>query len=158
MAGTWTYDPALIATTPLYQVRRLIGDTNDKDQQLFDEEIAWAYSQRGNPYGAAADCCLQLAAKYSRDVDTVQGELHRLYSARQKAYGARAVEMNRIASMTSKGAPYAGGISQTDKTNQENSADRVPPQFNIGMTDNWQPVPPTGNETQQRGGNRGNVW
>lgn len=160
MAGTWTYDPALIATSQLMQVRRLIGDTNDKDQQLFDEEINWAISQRGDSYGAGADCCLQLASKYSRDVDTVQGELHRLYSARQKAYSARARDLNRISALTGKGAPYAGGISQADKQTQVANADRVAPQFNIGMTDNWQPVGPVGNETQsgRSGGNNGGIW
>jgi hypothetical protein len=159
MAGTWTYDPALIATTPLYQVRRLIGDTNTADQQLFDEEINWAISQRGGSYGGAADCCRDLAAKYSRDVDTVQGELHRLYSARSKAYSLRAIEMNRVAAMTSKGAPYAGGISRADKRTQESNTDRVDPQFNLLMMENWQPVGPVGNETAQGGGGyQGNVW
>lgn len=158
MPGTWTYDPAQLMTSQLMQVRRLIGDTNTADQQLFNEEILWAISQRGNSYGAAADCCRQLSAKYSRDVDTVQGELHRLYSARQRAYSDRAKEMDRIAGLTGKGAPYAGGISQADKRTQEDNSDRVEPQFNIGMTDNWQPVGPVGNETQggRRGG--GEVW
>lgn len=158
MAGTWTYDPALLQTSQLMQVRRLIGDTNAADQQLFDEEILWAISQRGTSYGGAADCCRQLSAKYSRDIDTVQGELHRLYSARQRAYADRAKEMDRIAMLTGKGAPYAGGISQTDKRAQVANSDRVEPQFNIGMMDNWQPVGPVGNETQ--GGSRSgrDVW
>lgn len=157
MAGTWTYDPALIATSQLMQVRRLIGDTNDKEQQLYDQEINWTISQRGDVYGAAADCCRQLAAKYSRDVDTVQGELHRMYSARQRAYSERAREMETISSYRGRGAPYAGGISEADKRTIESNSDRVPPQFNIGMTDNWQPVGPVGNETQQ-GGRRGDSW
>jgi hypothetical protein len=152
MPGTWSYDPTqLIGTSPtnmLMQVRRLIGDTNQADQQLYDEEINFAISQRGDIYGGGADCCRYLAAKYSRDIDTVQGELHRLYSARQKAYSARATELNRIAGFSGRGAPYAGGISVTDKMQNENNSDRVAPQFNLGMHENWIPVGPVGNETQ----------
>ncbi len=159
MAGTWTYDPALLASSQLNQVRNLIGDTNDKDQQLFNEEINWFISQRGEVYGAAADACRRLAAKYSRDVDTTQGELHRLYSARQRAYADRAIELDSRSKLLGPGAPYAGGISQSDKRTVEGNSDRVQPNFTIGMTDNWQPVGPVGPETQQGGGgNRGDVW
>lgn len=153
MAGTWTYDPALIATTPLYQVRRLIGDVQTGDQQLFDEEINWEITQRhGNVYAAGSECCKLLAGKYSRDVDLVEGELRKAYSARQKAYAARAAELARTAKLTGAGTPYAGGMSVADKQRQEDDSDRVQPQFQIGMMDNWLPVAPVGNEDQGQGG------
>lgn len=155
MAGTWTYDPALIATTPLYQVRRLIGDVNTKDQQLFDEEVNWELSQRANNvYAAGSECCRLLATKYSRDVDVVEAELRKAYSARSRAYSMRAVELARVAKITGKGVPYAGAISIADKMRQESNSDRVPPQFQIGMFDNWSPVPPTGNESENYPGSK----
>lgn len=161
LAPQWTYDASQLTGTTAYaklmQVRTLIADTNPKDQLLYDEQINFALAQRFNIYKAAADCCRQIAAKYSRDIDTVQGDLHRLYSARQKAFAARADELDQTASIMGGGTGYAGGISATDKRNQEANSDRVGPNFTVGMTDNWQPVGPVGPET--RGGNpRDEVW
>lgn len=153
MAGTWTYDPALLATSPpttttlMMQVRTLIGDVNSTDQQLWDQQIAFALSEEGNNiYLASAGCCRQLAAKYSRDVDTTQGELHRLYSARQKAYAMRAVELTTKGRSRSPGAGYSGSISiaAKDLTNQD--SDRVQPAFLRGLTDNWLPTSPVDNQ------------
>ena len=42
---------------------------------------------------------------------------------------------------------YAGGISIADKQQEELDTDRVPPQFNIGMDDNYYPIAPAGNES-----------
>lgn len=155
MAGTWTYDPALIggvdATALMMQVRTLIADVNVGDQQLWDQQITFALGQEANNiYLAAADCCRQLAAKYSRDVDTTQGELHRTYSARQRAYATRADELEQKGRSRSKGAGYAGGISKTDRDLRVQDADRVVPQFMIGLTDNWFPVAPVDNQQQSR--------
>lgn len=146
MAGTWTYDPAAIATSQLYQVRTLIADVNAKDQLLWDEQINFALTQRGNIYSAAADCCRQIAAKYSRDIDLTEGLLHKTYSVRQKAFADRAQELDMRAKFTGKGLPYAGGISRSDKRLREQDSDRVMPQFMIGLTDDWLPVGPVDNQ------------
>jgi len=130
---------------PLMQVRRLIGDTKYDDKQLWDEEINFSLGQRGYVpgtastgviYGAAADCCRDLAAEMSRQVDLVQGELKQNYSNRAKAYLSMAAQYTIIASARGVGVPYAGGISISDKQSQETNADRVSPNFTIGMTDN----------------------
>ena len=156
MAGTWTYDPALIATSALYQVRTLIADVNIKDQLLWDEQISFAISQRnGNIYAAGADCCRQIAAKYSRDVDTTEGLLHRSYSVRQRAFADRAGELDARAKITGKGAAIAGGISRQDKREQNADTDRVMPAFLMGLTDNWLPVAPVDNEVGNDSGRAG---
>lgn len=159
-AVTWTYDATQLTGTNAYsllmQVRTLIGDTNPKDQQLWDGQIAFALAQENsNIYLAGADCCLQLAAKFSRDVDTFEGTLHRMYSARQKAYATRAVELKAKASSRSFGVAYAGGISQSDKQLQDCNTDRVQPAFLRGLTDNWLPVAPIDN---QQGRGSGWAW
>lgn len=155
MAGTWTYDPALIggvdATALMMQVRTLIADTNIDDQQLWDQQIGFALAQEANNiYLAAADCCRQIAAKYSRDVDIVQGELRRLHSARQRAYATRADELEQKGRSRSRGAGYAGGISRIDRDMRSQDADRVVPQYMVGLTDNWLPVGPIDSQQQLR--------
>ncbi len=142
----WTYDQTMLATTPLYQVRRLIGDVLQGDLQLMDAEIDWAIATYGNIYLAGAECCRDIAAQYARKVDTVQGELRTLYAQQTKNYGARAYDLEQRGLMIGT-TPYAGGISITDKTNQVLDTDRVPPQFNLMMDDNFLPTGMVGNQT-----------
>jgi hypothetical protein len=147
---SWTYNAQLLATWPTYQVRRLIGDVVSTDQQLQDEEIAFALTQRSTVYGAAAECARNLAAQYGRQVDVVTsgagGMLKTNYSSKARIYAAMALEYEGKSAMTGAGLPYAGGISVTDKQNQLANTDRVSPQFNIGMEDNTLPVGSVGNE------------
>ena len=137
MAQYWTYDPTKIATSPLYQVRRLIGDVIASDQQLGDTEIAFNLTQYPSVYAAAAECCRQIAAQYARKVDVITsgtgGSLKTNYSAQSRAYLdlASRLENGRVFTV-----PYAGGISVSDKQAAEGDTDRVAPQFNIGMDDN----------------------
>ena len=148
LAPSWSYDSTQIANVPLYQVRRLIGDVLYGDQQMQDEEILWTISQYGNVYMAAAECCRSLSAQFARMVDTVQGELHTLYSQRTKNYLAMANKFDGIGmSRGTFSMAYAGGISVADKQARNEDTDRVPPQFNIGMDDNLLPTGPAGNET-----------
>lgn len=146
MAGTWTYDPTTLATSQVNQIRRLVGDVLSSDQQIFNEEIAFALTQRPNVYGAAADCCRYIAAQYARKVDTIQpGPLSVMYSSQSKNYQTRANELDKLASLRGGGMPYAGGISVMDKLTQVLDSDRVTPSFNIGMQDSYSPIPPAGN-------------
>lgn len=144
---TWTYDPSQLAGNPTMQVRLTIGDTFASDPQLQDEEISFFLSQRGSIWGAAAEACRAIAANTSRLADTVQGEFKQNYSNRARAYAARAATFEGFAISRGGAMPYAGGISVADKQQQELDADRVPPQFNIGMDDNQLPVAPAGNES-----------
>lgn len=145
----WTYDAASVTSSPLYQVRRLIGDVIKNDQQLFDDEISFFISQRSSIYGAAADACRAIAAQYSRKVDvTSPGEIRTAYSVQATAYARRAKELDEVARNRGAGiTPFAGGISIADKTARQQDTDRVQPSFNIGFTDNLLPIGPVGNET-----------
>lgn len=143
---SWTYDPAQLPTSTMMQVRFLVGDTVSSDQQVQDEEITFALTQRSSIYGAGAIVCRTLAAKLSRQADVVDKDLRSSYSQRAKAYAARANELDTKANARGGGLPYAGGLSISDKIQNEQNPDRVQPQFNIGMEDNYLPVPPVPNE------------
>lgn len=146
LAPAWTYsgNPADSAKDA---VRWLLGDVISTDPQVYDPEILYSLNIRFSVYGAAASCARSLAGKLSRLVDTAQGELKTFYGQRAKAYLAMAAQYENQSTARGGATPYAGGISIADKMLQELDSDRVPPQYNIGMTDNWLPVAPSGNET-----------
>lgn len=153
----WTYNPQLISTVPLYQVRRWLGDVIDDDQQMTDAEILFAISQRSSVIGAAADCARQLAGQYSRKVDvTSPGEIRTAYGSQAKKYTELANELEQKARNRGAGVmPYAGGISVVDKWTVQSNSDRVQPNFTIGMTDNTIPMASVGPETPTVTANNG---
>ena len=139
---TWSYDPTLVAITPLYQLRWLIGDTLAKDPQIQDEELAWAISQRTSIYGAAADACNSLAARLSREADSTQGPAHTLYSTRARSYRAQAGTFEVKAMARSAGLPYGGMMDTVDYEAMAKDPSRIGGQFEIGMMDSCLPVGP----------------
>jgi hypothetical protein len=144
----WTYNVAQLATSVLFQVRLLIGDVLTTDQQLQDEEILYLISTRATNYGAAAECCLSLQAKFSRTVDQGAGNTRVNWSQMAKAYGLKAIEFENKAAKLGAAKAYSGGTSLSDMQIQELNNDRVAPQFAIGITDNLNmPVGPSGVET-----------
>jgi hypothetical protein len=144
---TFTYTAAQIAAKPFMQVRLLIGDTNVKSPLMEDEEITFVLTLSPSIWRAAARCCRTIAGVFSRDADSVQGELHILYQSRARAYLALAAKYDNDAVALGGGLPYAGGISVVDKLQQVMNSDRVPPQFNLGEDLNLSlPVGPVGNE------------
>ncbi len=142
---TWSYDASLIATSPLMQVRRLLGDVLPADAQVQDEEITWSLS-RWNIYGATAEMANALAFQLARQVDMVQGELKTNFSNRSKQYAALARQMKLLANISAQ--PYAGAVSIADKINVQNDPDRPPPDFQRGQFDDRLPVSPVGEQTQ----------
>ena len=144
-APQWSYDPGAIATSDLYKVRFLVGDTLAGDQQLTDPEIQFCVDSYTNVYLAAAEVARNLAAKYARQVNLVQGELQTNYSDRKKHYSELAKDLEARGS--ARGGVvlgiWAGGISVQDKIAQQQDPDRVRPQFQLRMWDNYLvPLPP----------------
>jgi hypothetical protein len=133
---TWTYDPAQIASSPLMQMRVLIGDTLTKDPQLQDEELAFFQTQKTNIYGACALACRSLAARLSREADSTQGNLHTLYSSRARAYAQRAAQFEVDETVRSAGVPFSGQTSQADYDARAADLDRMGPEFEIGGDEN----------------------
>jgi len=144
----WTYDPSLIATNQIYQVRRLLGDVLAGDQQVQDEEITWSLT-RWNIYGATAEMATALAFQLARQVDVVQGELKTNFSNRSKQYYALARAMKLLANTSAQ--PYGGAMSIADKINVQTDPDRPPPDFQRGQFDDRLPVDSVGQQTQSFG-------
>jgi hypothetical protein len=150
---TWTYNLAEIGKSKLYQVRLMVGDTVTAKPLLQDEEIAFFISIDTSIWRAASRACRAIAGNFSRDSDTVQGELKQVLSVRSKQYNALAAQYANDAVTRGGALPYAGGISVFDKLQQELNPDRVEPQFNLGMDDNLVvPGGPVGNETLANAG------
>ena len=149
---TWSYDASNLLTTPSNstvvkdQVRFLVGDVDMGDQLLEDEEVLFTVGQRTSIYGAAAVCARMLATKYARRADSQQGPIRLAYSQISRNYMMMASQYENQAMSRGAQPGYAGGISVADKVQQEENQDRVGPQFNIGMTDNFLPIGPAGNE------------
>lgn len=144
---TWSYNPSLLATNSKDAVRLLIGDVLTTDPQMQDEEINYLISARGTLYGAAAECCRALAAKFSRSVDQQAGTSKLMWSHLAKAYTLKANEFETKSILIGAAMPYAGGISLSDKQMQDLNTDRVQPIFTIGIMDSSLPVNAGPNET-----------
>lgn len=133
----WTYsgDPT---TSARDEVRFLIGDTNENDPQLSDTEIDYLLLQTGgNAQSAALRSVEGLISQYSRLVDKSIGDLSISYSQRKASYMDLLKMLRRQASLAlSSSAPYAGGISVSDKLSREADPDRVIPAFKVGMHEN----------------------
>lgn len=137
---SWSYEPDKLATTGKDAVRLLIGDTFAQRQQMQDEEIFFYLGFRSTLYGAAAECCRTLSARYGSSVDRSAGTSKVTYSQLSKAYRSTYLLFEAKAAMSGGGIPYAGGISLSDKQRQELNTDRVDPNFVVGMMDNLLPV------------------
>lgn len=128
---TWIYagDPS---ANDRDEVRFLVGDTDTTDQLVTDEEIAYAVAEEGNNLLAAAKVAKAIMAKFARLVDKSVGDLKLSYSQRLTAY-KELVDQLTDRGMVSTGAPFAGGISITDKNNREDETDRVKPTIVRGI-------------------------
>lgn len=140
----WTYDVTNINTSSasgrLNAVRLLVGDTDESDQLLQDEELRFALSQNNNNiYKTAAWACQSLAAKFARMVDTqLDGALEQKYSDRIKHYTMLATQMAELGKKSGGSllGISAGGISKVTMELAEADTDRVGPLFKMGQFDN----------------------
>lgn len=115
-------------------VRFEIGDTDETDQQMGDEEITYALSVEGNVLGASARCCEVLARKYARQADYTIGPLSLNASQRGEAYKLMAIELRKKAvTLTSGNGMYVGGIDPADAAKDTSL---IQPAFKVGLMDN----------------------
>lgn len=140
---TWTYTISALGTSPLFQLRSIIGDVVEAAPQFQDEELAvflGASPTLDSVNGAAVTALRALANRYSRSADRAAGNTSIKYSQIAKAYTVQANALARSGQSTFAAMPYAGGISKTDKLNQVFNTDRVQPQFELDMDDNYIPA------------------
>lgn len=124
-----TYDAAKVATVPLFQVRRWVGDVIANDVQLQDNEVLYALSERDNVIGAAADCCRFIAAQYSRKADTTSpGSLQTAFGALASKYSLRAKELEALSMKRGYGVTvYAGDLNGRQDYGAEQHRPRAAP-------------------------------
>ena len=132
----WSYDERNLNTTDalgrLNATRFLIGDTNEDDQQVQDEEVAFALAQaNNNTYFAGAFLCRTIAAKYSRNVDVkIAGALEEMSSQLQAHYLELAEALEYQASKTGGVLGIkAGGITLSAVDAARANTNRVTPKF-----------------------------
>jgi hypothetical protein len=140
---TWTYGGAPGTTTSATRrdaVRLLVGDTDTTDQQVSDEEIAFALSQTSDDiYNGGALICRALAGTYSRLVDTSIESVSSSYSQRAAQYSelaARLVKEGKRFGSVGLGVPVAGGMSISEMESVEDDLDRVPSAFRVDQFSN----------------------
>lgn len=142
----WTYNSDF--TTTRDQVRFLIQDTNTNRQLCSDAEIAWVVSTEANVYMAGALLCDTLVARAGSIKTKWVGNLRLTYDP--KYYQGLA------AMLRARGAghqvPFAGGISQSDKLEQQMDSDAVQPRAFRTELDNPRADQPT------PGGDSGNSF
>lgn len=115
----WTYDPALLATDSMTQVRFEIGDTDANIPLLSDEEIGYTLIIEDSTRGAAAKCCEVIARRYAGEVDTTLGPAQVRASQRFDHYQKLAKELRAMGigfNAPSLAETDPAGLSEDDYT------------------------------------------
>lgn len=134
---SWTYDPSDLDTSTdtgrVNTVRFLVGDTDENDQLLQDEEVSFSLNQSGdNVYYAASYCAAALSSKFTKKVNTkLDGALSADYSDLSEKYRNLSFQLKQDALSKSGTAfgVYAGGISISDVDTVRDNTDRITPAF-----------------------------
>lgn len=120
----WTYTPTLLSTTPLFQVRLLIGDTLASDPLLLDEEITFLLVSQANAVlPSASQAAESIAGKFARlasqSVGRVSVSLNQKYEHYLELASKlrdRALDpLDPLASGAAFPIPSFGGASKADK-------------------------------------------
>ncbi len=120
-----TYDSSL--STSRDKVRFLIGDTSNSSatELLADGEITWLLSEESSDvYRTAVAAAEAVAAKFSRLADTSVGDTSVSASQKAEAYRKLAADLRTKALERGTAAPFAGGISISDRDTREADTDR----------------------------------
>ncbi|TXH52452.1 MAG: hypothetical protein E6Q97_16015 [Desulfurellales bacterium] len=113
-------------------VRLLVGDTTKDETDAYlltDRQIRLLITESGgNTYSAAALCAEALAAKFAADTSASIGDVSVGGGVLYQQYTQLARKLRRQAALRTA-APYAGGLSKSDKRAVEDDDDRVTPSF-----------------------------
>lgn len=140
---SWSYNSTDLVTSTasgrLNIVRLLIGDTDENEQILQDEEVVFSLDQtNNNVYYAGAWACRIIAAKFSRLVDTtIDSAGSSSYSHRIDHFTMLANQLSDLGKKTygkSLGLS-AGGVSNAGMDTVRSNTDR-PNGFYVGQFDN----------------------
>ena len=132
MTWTFNYDPSV----QLDRVRILVGDTDENDPLISDEEISLyltgGYWAEDSDHLAAARVAGAIAAKFARPADSLSaGGTSVNWAGLVERYRTMATELIALGATEAglTAAPYAGGISVGDVLTRDADTDRVAPFF-----------------------------
>ena len=121
-------------------VRMFVGDTDESDQQISNEQIEFCLTQTSNDiYSASAMVARMLAAKYARMADSKLEEVETKFSQLRDNYNSLAVSLDAQSAKfgtLNLGVPLAGGISIGEMSAARDDTDRLPPSFETGQFSN----------------------
>jgi len=128
---SFTYDETQLDSSVLYRIRLEIGDTDEDNVLLQDEEINQIIAEVSGFYSRVARCFRLLASKfvhtsYSFTIGRLRedrGSLRDHYLSLAKKYEARS------------SVPWSGAIYQDDKDAVEDDDSLVASKFQKGMHD-----------------------
>ena len=107
----WTYGNP--ASSPLWATRFLIGDTDECEQLLQDDEINYVLVQYNNtPPNAAIPCVYAIIAKLTRLANESVGQVRIDYNQKAKAFRTLIQDLRN--QLMTGGLVYAGGIAVSD--------------------------------------------
>ena len=69
---SWTYDPTQLSTSPLMQVRFMLGDVKESSPLLQDEEINFLLANQ-SVVNATLQCCDRIIARLAPEIDKAIG-------------------------------------------------------------------------------------
>jgi hypothetical protein len=134
---TWNYTGRVDSDRD--KVRFYVGDTDESDKLVRDEEILFAIDEQPSLEFAAAVILRALAAKFSRLVSSRVGDVSTSNAAAvAKAFADRAKEFDPFdlsIGSSSLVLPSFGGLSISEKETLDEDTDAVQPSFRKAMDD-----------------------
>jgi hypothetical protein len=107
---TWSYDPTKLATSPKDRMRFEIGDVDQNDPLLQDEEILFALDTTNSFAYAKVKCAEALANRYAHEATTKTGPLAYELGQRAELWAKKLAQYKSEAAGT--GAPTATNLDK----------------------------------------------
>ena len=128
---TFSYDSDDLVTE-LNKIRLWIGDVDEDDAFLQDEEIAYVQDDSSTFLKRVAACCRLICAKIARKVDYKLSLLTEQASKIYDRYKAMAV---RFEAGSSRSYPWTGSVDVALKKANEDDTSLVKPKIRKGLMD-----------------------
>ncbi len=129
---TYNGDPS---SSPLNEVRFLIGDTVRERAMFGDPEILYQLGKTPNAKVAGAELLEVAARRFARMSDEKVGDVSRSCSQVAKQMKVVADDLRKDAVRLVR--PFFGGLTKSGKRSLESDPDAVQPAFPLGITDHY---------------------